>query len=438
MPQRERLSDASSDRETENIDLMWKSPISSKLEKVRLEGGQFFLLKYLNERFDMVLSSWFNFKSKLPVLYELYFGVMYNSELYLSNKFLMISQALEVYHAQKIRSSKLTIEEEQLFVKILPYIENLTGDGSITSKDIDQIKTWLRNGRFPSLRSRIMELYDKYSEIIPYLSIKIESSTCFASKVTTYRNNLTHGNISSDEIDDFDLYWTYTNLQLLLRLCILSELGLSSEEIKDVIRANKLREVIENKKHLANEYLDSDAETAYSWSTEFIDRCELPSSLQNNADLLVDIINGVQNCIEKELKLLETDNESKFHKSISLCDLEPHRKESLLNCIQTAGKEHLELESNQILGISLALWSGCRSAERALLKESQGGPIVHRRELIYWVIERLSHERPIYGKGVEVGLLWMTKTGKGHDVDFEEATHHFAVRKYEKLWKARI
>lgn len=43
-----------------------------------------------------------------------------------------------------------------------------------------------------------------------------------------------HGNIDYDQLNNQDLFWKYKDLQLILQLYILSELGFSINEIKDI------------------------------------------------------------------------------------------------------------------------------------------------------------------------------------------------------------
>jgi hypothetical protein len=201
------------------MEILWKLPTSDVLEKVRLGGYQFHF-RDIKDQLTHIVQSWFNFKTKLAVVYELYFGVMYNRQLYLTNRFLMIVEAFEVYHSHNMKSTRLTKEQEEQYNRIIPEIETLLKKSeNISDKDIDQLKTWLRNGIFPSLKTRIEEIYERYSEIIPYLSIKVANKKCFARKVANYRNDLTHGNISSEETDDSELFWTYRDLQLIIELC---------------------------------------------------------------------------------------------------------------------------------------------------------------------------------------------------------------------------
>ena len=47
------------------------------------------------------------------------------------------------------------------------------------------------------------------------LSYVIGSEEEFSTKVTDYRNRLTHGNLNYDELDHTDIFWKCKDLQLI-------------------------------------------------------------------------------------------------------------------------------------------------------------------------------------------------------------------------------
>jgi hypothetical protein len=50
-----------------------------------------------SEKFIEIINHWLCLKNRIPAVYYLYLGVMYNSELYISNKFLMLAEAISIY-----------------------------------------------------------------------------------------------------------------------------------------------------------------------------------------------------------------------------------------------------------------------------------------------------------------------------------------------------
>jgi hypothetical protein len=298
-----------------------------------------------------------------------------------------------------------------------------------------------------TLRERITEVFEYYSQILPYLSIKIGTRETFTDKVVRIRNALTHGNLRSDEIDNTDLFWLCKDLQLLLQLCFLSQLGFSNEEIKKIYNVNELRQIIDKELQNAittiNAY-DPNMQTAYEWARQIKDVSRLPNTLDLNPDRLIDIVEGVQQCIGKEFAYdLENQDQGKdssgFVKHYPLMEYDEERKSRFLKCIKSINKQYMDsMDEKEIISISLALWSGCLSAAKTLTAETRSGPNAQLRERTFEMIDKLSHDRPIFGKGVEIAPLWKVKIGQGSDVFFENVSPHSPVRKFEDLWQQKV
>jgi hypothetical protein len=92
----------------------------------------------------------------------------------------------------------------------------------------------MKDKRSLSFKERISKAYDLYHDLLPKLSYVIGTKEEFSSKVTELRHRLTHGNINYDELKIDELYWKQKDLQLIIQLCILSELKFSNDDIKNI------------------------------------------------------------------------------------------------------------------------------------------------------------------------------------------------------------
>ena len=155
--------------------------------------------------------------------------------------------------------------------------------------------------------------------------------------------------------------------------------------------------------------------------------------------MLLKIVDAVQACVDNEENGVTEGEESKFA-NIDLEKIENDRKEKFFEKLYRANKDYLEnlTEKNEIIGLPLALWSGCCSAVKALPKEENGGPNQEIRGRVFQMIEKISSERPIFGIGVEVALLWKINHGQGSDVQFAEEVIDPRIKKYEKLFISRM
>jgi hypothetical protein len=98
---------------------------------------------------------------------------------------------------------------------------------NIATENKKWIRELLNQKKMLSFREKMLYIYDKYADLLPHLSKVVGRKEEFANLVTEYRHKLTHGNINYNQLNNEDLFWKYKDIQLILQLCILSELGYS-------------------------------------------------------------------------------------------------------------------------------------------------------------------------------------------------------------------
>jgi HEPN superfamily Apea-like protein len=217
---------------TEHVEIFYRSSISKTMDKLNVKSP--YLLNYQNiaKRFSEILNRWFDLKNKIPSAYDLYFGVMYNSDLYLSNKFLMLTEAIEIY-MNYVSKQKLDPDLTDKIARI-DHICKAIDECTLNETDREWVKTILKDKKSLSFKENLRKVFDICQELFPILSSVIGSKQEFSSKIKEYRNRLTHADIDYNQLDNDELSRKCKDLQLVLQLCILSELGFSSSEIKDI------------------------------------------------------------------------------------------------------------------------------------------------------------------------------------------------------------
>lgn len=215
-------------------EILYISPISSNMNKVKVISPYLINYNIFAEKSNEILINWFNLRNKLPAVYDIYFGVMYNTDLYLSNQFLMLAEATAIY-IETIISNNPSKELQNKILRINTICNKLDDDYSILNdEDRKWITEFLQGKKSLSFKEKLNKIYETYLDLLPYLSSVIGPKDEFSSKVTEYRNRLTHGNINYDDLDYNYLFWKCKDLQLILQLCILSELGFTIGEIKSI------------------------------------------------------------------------------------------------------------------------------------------------------------------------------------------------------------
>lgn len=226
------------DTKDKEVEIFYASTVDNEMNKVIIKAPYIFGYSEIKERFQEILYKWLDLYREAPTLLNLYFGVMYNSKSYLSNTFLMLYQALEVYHRLFLfRTSHFAKERNELMDGFIKKINELI---DLESNQKDRILGLIRNGKNLRSREKVSEIYDLFSELLPKLSTNIKDKANFIDKIENFRNKLTHGGVDYDKLNTEDLLWCSKDLQLILHLCILNRLGFTNEEISKFYYLDKI------------------------------------------------------------------------------------------------------------------------------------------------------------------------------------------------------
>jgi len=66
-----------------------------------------FTLQHVSQRFEDVLKQWFDSAQFLEPVFNLYFGTLYNRDMYAEQRFLSLVMALESYHRKVTNNREL-------------------------------------------------------------------------------------------------------------------------------------------------------------------------------------------------------------------------------------------------------------------------------------------------------------------------------------------
>ena len=151
--------------------------------------------------------------------------------MYLEHRFLSLIQAIESFH-QRIYGGEYLSDEN--YKKVYDTLVNAIPNGvKIDFKE--SLENKLKYGNEFSLRKRLKEIFDKYQEI---LNVFIENKNTFIEKVVDTRNYQTYHDedLKERSASGKKLYHLTQKLKILLEICLLTELGFSSEEIKGLYK----------------------------------------------------------------------------------------------------------------------------------------------------------------------------------------------------------
>lgn len=212
---------------SETIHIFFIMAESPDLIKSRTWNEMFFAYGHIMQDFERMIQKWFEKADLLNPVYDLYFGTLYNSSMYLHHEFLSLAQALESYH-RRMHGGKYV--EDQPYQPIRQTLSSAI-PSSLGEDFRESLKTKIKYGNEFSLKKRLREVVDKNSEFIQTLIVDPGE---FIDQVANTRNYLTHytEELRPKAKKGYDLYVLGQKLKFLIEVCFLSELGLPSNVIQ--------------------------------------------------------------------------------------------------------------------------------------------------------------------------------------------------------------
>lgn len=199
-----------------------------------------FTLKDIMPSFGLVINNWITKAVILQPIYDLYFGTLYNPSLHINYQFLNLIQSLESFH-RRIFGGKYILDEDydsqrnSFISAILP--NTAIGFRESLCNKITYLNEY-------SLSKRLKDIIEKHSEIV---KASINATADFIRDTVETRNYLTHYDekLKARAKKGHDIYWLSQKIRLLLEICLLSELGIPDETVKNLITRNqKHRELL--------------------------------------------------------------------------------------------------------------------------------------------------------------------------------------------------
>lgn len=202
-----------------------------KVSKTLQRFDMLFTFEDIAHRFESFLKNWFRKAELLKPVYDLYFGTLYNPQMYLQHRFLSLIQAIESYHRRVMKNHELPEQEHN------KRIEEVLD--AVPEEHKKWLKVKLAHSNEPTLRRRLKEIFDNYPKVVNKF---IRDKKSFIQKVVHTRNYLIHYDLKSKKrvAEWEELYHVTQKLKILIEACLLTVLGFSADEIKDLFSRSTL------------------------------------------------------------------------------------------------------------------------------------------------------------------------------------------------------
>ena len=182
-------------------------------------------------KIDTFLKNWFTEVNNLLPVYDLYFRILDSSHSFSSYDYFIIISALESYHRRMYNGEWIEKEKYDKFIDELS--KNIPQD-----VNLDFIEKWKDRIKYAyeySLRDRVKELLEKYSEIFGEIILDEKK---FINCVVETRNFFAHLSEKRNHVcEGIKLYWLFIAVKILIEVCFLDEIGkYKEEEIKSFLK----------------------------------------------------------------------------------------------------------------------------------------------------------------------------------------------------------
>lgn len=217
------------------ISIFYKVPAISQATEEITRLHMLFTFKDISDSFQVFIRNWFEKAEVLKPVYDLYFGTLYNPRMYVHQRFLSLIHAIESYHRRIMRNYELP--EDEYRKKITAILD------AVPSKYKRWVKWKLKYSNEPPLKQRLEDILEARSEVVDTI---IDDRGSFVDKTVDTRNYLTHYDPKLKEraADGIELYDLTQRLGVLLEICLLKELGFSSDNIKSLTTRARGRGVL--------------------------------------------------------------------------------------------------------------------------------------------------------------------------------------------------
>jgi hypothetical protein len=190
-----------------------------------------FGLSDIEDGFAPFIERWFRLTTAYADACNIFFGLQYGPPAYLDLTFLGVIESLSLYYTRRADGVADRNQEEQRFREVL---------GKLPAADADWVRSHIWARPFPPLQDILAKLLDEHAELMtPLLQT---DKWGFIREVLGTLVYTVHRDPPFNQVVSFgaELYWMMAKLRILLKLCLLRELGFSAEKRSSFVGKNRV------------------------------------------------------------------------------------------------------------------------------------------------------------------------------------------------------
>jgi hypothetical protein len=188
-----------------------------------------FTLAEIEGGFAPFMQRWLGLMTKYSEACNIFFGIQYGPPAYLDFSFLGVIESLCLYYTRREDGIAHRNQEDRRLTEVL---------GKLAPVDADWVRSHIWARPFPPLQDILAKLLGEHAEMMNPL-LRTDRQGFIADVITTVnyilRRDAEVGLVASHGAE---LYWLEAKLRILLKLCLLRELGFSIENIRSFLVKN--------------------------------------------------------------------------------------------------------------------------------------------------------------------------------------------------------
>ena len=210
-----------------------RQPVYVPKERPRRRFPHEMLFTYqdVKDSFPDLLNRWFDFSERFSALCDVHFASLYRPGGYVEDRFLTPVRALIFYFEESGAANERVREFRQRALAELQTKLHFTEDVWLSQSMASEAEI-----TFPADLFRALEEHKDLMTPLVGDDLKAFVGAVLAKMNTIYRRD---GNAGWDPLEGADLYWTTEKLSVLLKACILEEIGIPRDEAHRFLRRNK-------------------------------------------------------------------------------------------------------------------------------------------------------------------------------------------------------
>lgn len=188
-----------------------------------------FALSDIEDSFAPFVERWFRLTTTFADACDVFFGLEYGPPAYLDVTFLGLIQSLSLYYTRRVDGVKHRNQEDQRLTEVLEKLSEIDAD-------------WVRNHigvrPFPPVEHIVAKLLNEHAEVMNPL-LRREQQGFINEVMSTLHYALRRDpEAALAAIHGVELYWMTAKLRILLKLCLLRELGFNAEKSRSFFEKN--------------------------------------------------------------------------------------------------------------------------------------------------------------------------------------------------------